>query len=69
MIVTPEQLGVDDAAGTGWHPSKPDAYTEDGLLPDLDDDQVLEHQAKPEADDAEDILAAEDSALTPDGVV
>lgn len=69
MVVDPAELGVVDTAGTGWHPFKPEAYVEGGLLPDLTDDEVAEHLAKPEADDAEGILAAEDSALTPDGVV
>lgn len=65
VYVTPAELGVDDSAGTGWHPSSHDG----GLLPDLTPEQVSEHLVKPEAENAEGILAAEDSAFTPDGVV
>lgn len=68
-VVDPRELGADDTAGTGWHPSKPEHYTPGGLLPDLTDEEVAAHQEKPEAAGAEGLLAAEDSTLSPDGVV
>lgn len=73
-VIPLAELGIGDDPGTNWHPrrDKAGARTEDGLLVDLDDDQVLEHQAKPETADQVDagvLLAAEDSAETPEGVV
>ena len=74
--VTLAELGIDpaDDAGTTWHPraDKAEAWTPSGLLRDLDDEQVREHRAKPEAADQIDAarpMAAEDSAETPEGVV
>jgi len=74
MSISLAELGIDDDPGTVWHPraDKAEARDDDGYLCDLDDDQVLEHQAKPEAADQPDagvLLAAEDSETTPDGEV
>lgn len=68
-VVEPREIGADDTSGTAWHPSAREHYTADGLLPDLDAGTLEEHLRKPEADDAEGPLAAEDSVFTPDGVV
>lgn len=72
--ITLADLGIDEDPGTAWHPrpDKTEARDADGLLLDLDDDQVAEHAAKPETVDQLDagqILSAEDSALSPDGEV
>lgn len=77
--ITLAELGVDPAnggdPGTAWHPRADkygDAWDDDGRLVDLDDDQVLEHQAKPEAVEQVDaglLLEAEDSEHSPDGQV
>lgn len=69
-MLTLRDLGVNHDPGTAWHP-KPEKFV-DGLLPDLDDEQVAEHLTKPEAADQSDAgrsLAAEDSTETPDGEV
>lgn len=75
-MLTLREIGVDplDDPGTNWHPrpDKTDARDADGHLLDLDDDQVAEHAAKPEAAeqlDAGRVLGAEDSAHTADGEV
>lgn len=66
-------LGVDRDPGTEWHPrTKQGVRNAEGNLLDLDDDQVLDHQAKPEAADQPDagvMLEAEDSQHSPRGVV
>lgn len=68
-------IGIDEDPGTAWHPraDKTEARDADGLLLDLDDDQVAEHAAKPEAADQLDAgvepMSAEDSAESPDGEV
>ena len=65
-------LDIDEDPGTDWHPraSKANAYHESGLLPDLNPRELVEHMKKPEDyPDKGKILAAEDSALTPDGEV
>lgn len=74
--LTLRDLDIDpaDDAGTSWHPrqDKAEAWDADGLLTDLDDDQVTEHAAKPEAADQVDAAApraAEDSADTREDVV
>lgn len=75
MRASLSDLGVVDDPGTDWHPrpDKAEAWGEHGELFDLDDDQVAEHQMKPEAVDQVDAgvepLAAEDSALSPEGQV
>ena len=74
-IISLADLGIDEDPGTAWHPraDKAEARDADGHLLDLDDDQVAEHAAKPEATDQIDAgvepLSAEDSALSPDGEV
>lgn len=74
-IISLADLGVDEDPGTAWHP-RPDktaARDASGDLLDLDDDQVAEHAAKPEAvdqlDAGVDPMSAEDSALSPNGEV
>lgn len=68
-------LGVDEDPGTAWHPraDKAEARDAEGNLRDLDDDEVAEHAAKPEAvdqlDAGVDPLSAESSAYSPDGEV
>lgn len=66
-------LDLDSDPGTDWHPrEKPGARDVAGNLADLDDIDVEDHRTKPEVvhqPDAEEPLAAEDSALSPDGVV
>jgi hypothetical protein len=50
--ITLADLGIDEAddKGTAWHPrTKANAYTSEGLLPDLTDRETVEHQSKPEA--------------------
>lgn len=69
-----DELGIDEDPGTSWHPrpDKVEARDELGDLRDLDDDEAIEHQAKPEAAeqlDAGVVLAAEDSEHTPPGEV
>lgn len=84
MIIALADLGIDpaDDPGTNWHPrhDHPTARDTDGNLCDLDEDQVAEHAAKPEADeqydgvrrrdrDSRELGAAEDSDHSPEGVV
>jgi hypothetical protein len=45
--VSLDDLGVEQDPGTAWHPRTKDEADD---LPDLDDEQVTEHLAKPEAD-------------------
>ena len=47
------ELGIDEDPGTSWHPHprKAGARDDAGDLVDLDDDQVVEHTRKPEADE------------------
>lgn len=68
--LTLADLGLDpaDDVGRTWHPKR-EKFCADGTLPDLTDDEVAEHLRKPEAAAAEALLAAEDSAETPEGVV
>lgn len=68
------ELGVEEDPGTSWHPraDKEGARDAAGHLIDLDDDQVIEHGAKPEAAeqiDAGGPFEAEDSAHSPEGQV
>lgn len=72
--LTLAELGVTRDPGTDWHPraDKAEARNAEGNLVDLDDDQVLDHQAKPETGEQPDagvLLAAEDSQHSPKGVV
>lgn len=74
MTVSLEELGIapSEDAGCSWHPGKPEAYDEGGLLRDLSDAEVADHLAKPEADeqiDARFVLDAEDSIESPTGEV
>lgn len=67
-------LGVHHDPGTAWHPRKSKASARDraGNLRDLSDDEVLQHQAKPEVAgqiDAGVLLEAEDSEYSRDGEV
>lgn len=58
--------------GTAWHPSRPDAYDEDGNLRDLTDLEVRRHRLKIEAGPEYEEWTpreAESSETTPDGVV
>jgi hypothetical protein len=69
-----EELGVDEDPGTEWHPreDKAEARDSEGNLYDLDDNDVAEHERKPEAAeqiDAGQVLSAEDSAESPEGEV
>lgn len=74
-IITLADLDVADDPGTAWHPraDKTEARDADGNLTDLDDDQVAEHAAKPEAvdqlDAGVDPMSAEDSTYSADGEV
>jgi hypothetical protein len=64
--LTLAELGVEDDPGTAWHPR---GCT---MLADLDDDEALEHQAKPEVSqqiDAGRLLGAEDSSESPEGEI
>lgn len=72
--VSLDELGIDEDPGTAWHPrpDKVEARDDAGDLLDLDDDEVVEHQTKPEAADQLDAgrcLSAEDSEHTPPGEV
>lgn len=73
--ISPADLGITQDPGTRWHPrrDKHQARRDDGNLRDLTTAEVVEHQAKPEADDQPDAsrgpLGAEDSTETPEGVV
>lgn len=79
MRITLAELGIDeqDDAGRSWHPrpDKTDVRDADGNLRDLNDREVEDHCAKPEADRQPDgrrrrarerrpALAAEDSIET-----
>lgn len=64
---------TDTDPGTSWHPTKRDAFDDDGNLRDLDDDEILQHAAKLEGlnhpDSALTLLEAEDSRLSPSDVI
>ena len=64
--VSLHSLGLTTDPGTEWHP-----HYKAGDLPDLDDTAVTVHLAKPEHADEREAgpLAAEDSALSPEGEV
>lgn len=53
MKLTDLGITPDQDPGTAWHPraDKPGVRDDDGLLVDLDDDQVAEHAEKPESDE------------------
>ena len=59
-----DHFGILVDPGRAWHPDA-SKFNNDGTLPDLDDDELAEHLAKPEALIAEGVLAAEDSKFSP----
>lgn len=67
-MITIADLGLNGDPGRAWHPGQA-KFRDDGTLPDLTDEQTAEHAAKPEAAEAEGVLAAEDSVLSPEGEV
>lgn len=69
-VVTLSELGVTHDPGTEWHPTEKANAFVDGLLPDLNEQELAEHLAKPEVyPDSGEPMSAEDSKWSPEGEV